>query len=146
MQTERENTTHNDTQCDTHIVGDTEYEYITTDNVDENLLEAVSSVKYEEVRRWLSLGADPNLDNGDSLHRYEYFPRTSMTLLVFRFSDCLLSDNQVQTYLDIARLLISAGAHTEDAKRLFIMRYGDPRETEETNDADPYIELFNMLK
>ena len=101
MQTERENTTH--TMGDIYNMSDTEYEYIITDNVDENLLEAVSAVKYEEVKRWLSQGADPNLDNGDSLHRDEHFPRTSMTLLVFRFSDCLLSDNQVQTYLDIAR-------------------------------------------
>lgn len=110
------------------------YEYEFGDDINVNLIAAVSAVLLEEVERWLKSGAEPNWEHSAMPLQYDpYIPRTALTILVFRISDCMLSDNQMHKYAAIARMLIQHGAVTTKARELSEARYG-PYVFEETDE------------
>jgi hypothetical protein len=51
-------------------------------------------------------------------------PTTPLKLCVFRFSDCMLTEEDQLTLIRIAKVLIQHGAHKTEALEYFISRYG----------------------
>ena len=106
------------------------------------LYDNIANLNYQKVIELLNNGADPNyirqefmnindmlrpLYNHDATEKSERDqtqPNTPIKLCVFRFSDCLLNDNDRMTLIDIANILITHGADTRSAFQYFISRYG----------------------
>lgn len=95
------------------------------------LIQAVEDVRLDLVKLLLEEGAMVNWEDDCSrdIATNPRVPRTALTILVFRQSDCLLSDDQIEALGDIAELLLCHDAYTGEAKRLWERRYGafDPR-------------------
>mmetsp|Transcript_44487 Transcript_44487/g.69571 ORF Transcript_44487/g.69571 Transcript_44487/m.69571 type:complete len:109 (+) Transcript_44487:252-578(+) len=76
-------------------------------------------------------------------------PTTPLKLCVFRFSDCLLSNEQRLSLLSIAGLLIEHGADKESALQYYEDRYGihEGKDASEGDGVqDPFMALFRLLQ
>ncbi|MBN1183812.1 MAG: hypothetical protein JXB49_16080 [Bacteroidales bacterium] len=95
-------------------------------DLNEALMQAVSSYDINAVKYCLKQGADPNYtlfkdeDEPDGLIQ----PTTPLRLVMFRISDCLLEDADILKFAEIAKVLIQAGANTKPAIQIAEERYG----------------------
>ena len=96
--------------------------------INEELMEAVSSHDVESVKELLEEGADANFKmEYDS----ENQPDTPLKLVMFRISDCDLTDEDLKEFAEIAKLLLEYGADPKPAMKFAEERYGkfDPKGT-----------------
>jgi hypothetical protein len=96
-------------------------------SLDEQLMDAVSAVNLNGVRSALERGANPNfcrLRDEDEPDGYIQ-PTTPLRLVMFRISDCCLSDEELVRFAEIARVLLAAGADPLPAMVIAEWRYGD---------------------
>jgi hypothetical protein len=93
---------------------------------EQQLLDAVTFHRTDEVKTLLERGANPNYElPQDPLHPDTILqPRSPLTMVVFRISDNDLSDEGLLAFKHIAQLLIQHGAHTKAAMQLAEERYG----------------------
>lgn len=97
-----------------------------SESLHNQLIEAVTYHRVDEVKRLLEAGADPNYDSyiGKSARERKHQPYTPLRLVMFCISDSLLEDDGLRDFAAVARLLIERGADPEPAMQLAEERYG----------------------
>lgn len=97
-----------------------------TPSLNEQLVEAVTYHKVDEVKRLLGYGANPNYETfvGMTESERKNQPYTPLRLVMFCISDCDLQDEGLRDFAEIARVLIQHGAETKPAMELAQSRYG----------------------
>ena len=129
---------------DSHIV--TRFEHFPYDNdIIELLHDSVGRAHIQSTGKLLRKGADPN--GKRQLTMYDELssrgvrvwnadgspypdteidqPTTPLKLVVFRISDCLLEDADLERFRSVAKLLINAGADRNEAISFAKHRYGE---------------------
>jgi hypothetical protein len=109
----------------------------------KELYESVGRLDLRRVTQLLETGADPNYVRQDTFYDGSKWckwynhdgsekpdtdpnqPTTPLRLCVFKYSDCLLSEVDRLTLIQIAERLIMYGANKHDARELFVSRYGE---------------------
>jgi hypothetical protein len=117
-------------------------------SLNEQLMDAVCYFRVADVRSALERGANPNCcrpdkdadtepDFDERLH-----PSSPLRLVMFRLSDCDLSDEQRGLFGEIARILLAAGADPLSAMVIAESRYGpyDP-----AAEADPFQQVWTIV-
>ena len=95
-------------------------------NINDQLMDAVAFYNVKAVQDCLEKGADPNY----TLHTDEeepdgYIqPTTPLRLVMFRISDCLLEDEHLKLFAEIATILLRHGADPKPAMKIAESRYG----------------------
>ncbi len=92
--------------------------------IHEALIVAVEDFDLEKVKECLAKGADPNYARVYECDNPLDQPDTSLRMVVFRISDCMLEEEGLKTYVEIARTLILHGADPIPAIQLAESRYG----------------------
>ncbi|WP_448216688.1 hypothetical protein [Endozoicomonas sp. 2B-B] len=94
--------------------------------VDEELMEAVSNYDFERVEDCLNRGADPSYRQSTDQDDPNGFiqPITPLRLVMFRISDCELTDEDLREFYKIARCLLYHGADPKPAIKIAEERYG----------------------
>ena len=101
-------------------------------------MDAISSHDVELVDDYLKAGADPNHNIEEQYRDYnvgiEHQPTTPLKMVVFCISDALLEDPAWDEFLQITKLLLTAGADPKPAIALSESRYGTyhPKNAEDT--------------
>lgn len=111
-------------------------------NINTKLYNSIWKINYDKVKELLTNGANPNYicqDFADvnnvyrALYNFDGIikscndvtqPTTPLKLCVFKFSDCMLTQEKQPELIKIAKLLIIHGANTTDAVKYFESRYG----------------------
>jgi hypothetical protein len=101
-------------------------------SLDEKLLRAVGDVDFGAACEALTAGANvnynrpisPNEDPSDQ-------PTSPLRMILFRLSDCLLTDAEDDTLIRLAHLLLAWAAEPEPAIEIAEARYGPPRDSKE---------------
>ncbi len=95
--------------------------------LDEQLVEAVMYFDVSKVVNCLEQGANANcyipysdLNEADEKHQ----PTSPLRMVVFRISDNLLEDHQLEHFVTITELLLQHGADAPSALELSELRYG----------------------
>lgn len=91
------------------------------------LMDAVSRFDVPEVQNLLNRGADVNYhgplpEGGVQDDRIQ--PTTPLKMVMFRISDCMLSEADLGRFGEIAQILIRHGADTAPAMEIAEARYG----------------------
>ena len=85
-----------------------------------DLVRAVENVDEEAVQRLLAEGADPNApgirDNNGYAGPPVLQPDTPLTMVMFRLSDCMLTQKDLDALARIAGVLLAAGADPQPAR------------------------------
>jgi len=87
---------------------------------ERNLIDAVARYDLERVQQYLLDGVNVNCNNGSG----EFQPSTPLKMVVFRISDCMLNDDNLEIYEKIAKLLLENGADKQAAIEYAETRYG----------------------
>ena len=87
------------------------------------LTDAVAKIDIERVHQLLSAGSDPNAIRDPGGEEF-YQPDRPLKMVMFRLSDCLLSDEDVAVLAKIAAALLDAGADPGPAMQIAEWRYG----------------------
>lgn len=107
--------------------------------INKKLTLAVAYIDPTAVMDFLEQGGDPNyVREGDEPEETEYQPTTPLKLVMFRISDCMLEDSDLDDYAQIAKMLLMAGADPRPAIKLAEIRYGcydEHRRPEDDRDA-----------
>jgi GNAT superfamily N-acetyltransferase len=111
----------------------------------EALATAVGNHNVEEVRTLLQKGADPNYDRGHHNQEQIYVPTTPLEILVFRISDCMLTDKDLHEFEEIAKLLVEAGAETADALVVAKTRYDYTGDPEYEHNMSPFFRILHII-
>jgi hypothetical protein len=109
--------------------------------LNQALMKAIEEYDVKTVKDCLVRGANPNFVqpwDGD----VTYQPNTPLRMVVFRISDNLLEDMELELFAEIATLLIQYGADPKPAIQLAELRYGkyDP-----TARQDPFRNVLRIL-
>ena len=112
------------------------------DEINLQLMDAVTYRRVEEVKSLLAQGADPNF----YFDQYEYDlhaqPTTPLRVVVFCISDALLDDDDLELYIPIVQLLLDHGADPEPAKELSNLRYAPFKFDDRT---DPFYKVLELI-
>jgi hypothetical protein len=92
-------------------------------NINEDLMEAVLFHNVKEVRKCLENGADPNYFKHIEPADLEQ-PTTPLRCVMFCISDCLLKPDDLKEFAEVAKLLIKYGADPKPAMKIAESRYG----------------------
>ncbi len=114
-------------------------------NINEQLMDAVSGYNLKAVQECLESDADPNytIEMDEECPSDIIQPTTPLRLVMFRISDCLLEDNDLKQFVEIAKLLLRHGADPEPAMQVAEARYGkyDPNFVEES----PFMDVWRLI-
>ena len=94
--------------------------------IHEELMDAVSSHNLKAVLNCLESGADPNFTlykDEDEPNSYIQ-PTTPLRLVMFSVSDCLLNDDDLKQFAEIAIVLLKYNANPKPAMEIVEYRYG----------------------
>merc|ERR1712166_914784 len=94
-----------------------------TEKPESPLVAATSAIDLDTVRALLDAGHKPN-SSTTTPPLQSGTPSDALCMVVFRLSDCLLSDAERATLADIAALLLKHGAEPAPAVALAESRYG----------------------
>jgi hypothetical protein len=112
--------------------------------LNDQLIEAVTYHRVDEVKRLLVQGANPNYEAPeDPLYPDRIFqPYTPLRMVMFRISDNDLPDDGLRDFAEIARQLIQYGAETKTAMELAELRYGrfDP-----SGEHDLFMQVWSVV-
>ena len=104
-----------------------------------NRVSEANEIYDDEKGKW----CDSYYNNGSEIPDMELNqPTTPLKLCVFRFSDCLLSNSEQSELIQIAKMLIKYGAHTNDVLEYYIYRYG---EKTEDDSVTLWYEFYKLL-
>jgi len=92
--------------------------------INKKLTLAVCYHHINGVIEFLDQGGDPNYIRDSPVQEESYQPTTPLKLVVFRISDCMLTNSDLDDYGIIAKLLLDAGADPIPAMELLNHRYG----------------------
>ncbi len=92
--------------------------------VHQELMEAVERLDVAAVQSALARGADANWRRSAEESDEDNQPTTPLRMVMFRLSDCGLSDEERGIFGDIARILLAAGADPVSAAAIAEARYG----------------------
>jgi ankyrin repeat protein len=110
----------------------------------EQLMHAIANYQAGVVQELLEKGADPNFyyDLPEYRESPQHQPTTPLRLVVFRISDSLLEDSELEKFSEIAKLLLMAGADPKPAMELAEIRYGkyDP-----TRESGPFMNVLHII-
>jgi hypothetical protein len=115
------------------------YAHLYYDIDDTSIFYYISMINYTKVKELLDKGENPNkhqkrTHNGKILYnKYgnqdedidNEQPTTPLKLIVFKYSDCLLDNKQLNILYKIAVLLKDYGANIDEAGEYYKYRYGD---------------------
>lgn len=89
-------------------------------------MDAVTACRLDKVKSFLKEGADPNYRRFKDEEEPNGLiqPTTPLRLVMFRISDCLLDDNELKTFAEIAKILLKYGADPGPAMEIAEARYG----------------------
>ncbi|MFI5203334.1 MAG: hypothetical protein ACHQF2_02470 [Flavobacteriales bacterium] len=113
-------------------------------NPNETLMNAIESRDIKTILLCLENGADVNYTR----HKDEDEPNGSMQpttplrLVMFCISDCLLEDDHLKQFAEIANLLLQHGADPKPAMQLAEYRYGkyDP-----AAEKSPFMDVWHLV-
>ena len=114
-------------------------------NLNEELMEAVTYFKTDKVKECLERGADPNYcrfrdeDGPNGLIQ----PTTPLRMVLFRISDCDLNDDNLKEYVKITKMLLDSGANSGPAIEISESRYGEYKPEE--YDGHPFMEVIKLV-
>jgi hypothetical protein len=113
-------------------------------SLDDQLMNAISAVDLSGVRSALERGANVNfcLSRDEDEPDGSIQPTTPLRLVVFRISDCCLSDEELVRFAEIARVLLAAGGDPLPAVILAESRYGPYNPAKET---DPFQQVRTIV-
>lgn len=132
-------------------------------SINKELTECVSKINLQRVTWLLEHNADPNYIrqasyfykgkwcdayNNDGTEKRDMEPdqpTTPLKLCVFRFSDCMLTEEDLSQLIQIAKVLIQHGAHKTEALEYFISRYGTTFNLDNTNSNDVWSTFYELL-
>lgn len=132
-------------------------------DINKQLYEYVSLINIEKVEYLLKNNANPNYirqetfyNNGEWVYLYNKDgnevpdndinqPITPLRLCIFRISDCLLTENDRNNIVKIAKLLIKYGANKNGCLEYYVSRYGEIS-NEEINDENNNNVIINLYK
>ncbi len=110
------------------------------------LMEAVAYIDSLKVESLIKKGADPNYidPDYDNIKDREAQPYTPLRLVIFRISDCLLQEKDLEKFAKIAALLVRAGADPKPAIELSESRYGkyDSNENSKKNNFEKVLDVI----
>ena len=113
-------------------------------NINEDLMQAVSEHNAKAVKDCLETGADPNYcvhfaDEGPNTFNQ---PKTPLQLVMFCISDSLLEERDLKEFADIATLLLHFGADPKPAMQIAESRYGkyDP-----DMEKGPFTDVWHIV-
>jgi hypothetical protein len=113
-------------------------------SINDQLMDAVAYHDPEAVKRCLENGADPNY----TLHKDEdepdgYIqPTTPLRLVMFRISDSLLEEKDLEQFAVIAKLLVQHGADPKPAMFIAEERYGKYNPAAE---KDSFMKVWDIV-
>jgi hypothetical protein len=113
-------------------------------DINEKLMEAVERFNWQAVKECLDLGANPNYcrfkdeDSPNGLMQ----PTTPLRMVMFRISDCDLTDQNLVQFREIARLLTEYGADPKPAMQIAEARYGKYNSNEPLS---PFMEVWQIV-
>ena len=103
-------------------------------NINELLMDAVSTFNVKQVKFYLKNGADPNYSIRLGEEYEESFqPTTPLKMVMFRISDCMLNDEDLNKFRIIAKTLLNYGANPIPAMKIAESRYGKYNPEMESN-------------
>jgi hypothetical protein len=114
------------------------------ENLNEALMEAVSAFDLEAVKACLIKGADANYrrfsdeEEPDGLIQ----PTTPLRMVMFRISDCMLEDKDLEQFEMISEVLLEFGADPGPAMEIAESRYGTYRPDIEIN---PFTKVWHLI-
>lgn len=119
------------------------------EKLNEKCWNGIGMADVSAVKECLLLGADPNCKDMSYVH-----PTTPLELVVFRISDVFVTEQDMENFLDITRLLLKYGANPNSAADYAISRYPQcgnrdsktPTETETENLTMKKMYFNNIIK
>ena len=116
-------------------------------DIDRDLVKAISEHDVVNVQTCLQNGANPNYtwsnSSGSDLDSSIFQPTTPLSLLIFSISNCLLSEDDLSEFYQIAEILLENNANPEPAMQLAIKRYGIYKESETSSMFDRIYRLVS---
>jgi len=107
------------------------------------LMDAVTSYNVKTVKESLEKGADPNYSTYSKTDKEDmHQPTTPLKMVMFRISDCMLEDEELRKFSEIAKLLIQYGAETGPAMIIAEVRYGKYDPIMESN---PFSDVWHLV-
>ena len=112
--------------------------------INEKLMEAVESFNWHAVKEYLDRGANPNYcrfkdeDSPNGLMQ----PTTPLRMVMFRISDCDLTDQDLGQFREIAKLLVEYGADTKPAMQIAEVRYG---KYDSNEPVSPFMDVWHVV-
>ena len=113
-------------------------------NRNEKLMLAIESCDVKAVRIYLLQGANPNysrLKDEDEPQGYIQ-PTTPLRMVMFRISDAMIDENQINQFGEIAKLLLEFGADPAPAMQIAESRYGKYNPNEE---GSPFMNVWHLI-
>ena len=116
-------------------------------SLDAQLMEAVAMFDLPLVCSLLASGADPDYRSARDDEDPHIQPTTPLRMVMFRISDCLLSDEDILVFAQIARVLLDAGADPEPAMQIADERYGpcQPEDLLQAQPPSPFQQVYTIV-
>ena len=143
--------------CKTCNVSSGDPQSVNTPSLITELHEKVANFDVEGVRVLLEGNkVCPNCIRDEKNPEPFYQPDRPLKLVMFRISDCLLTDEKIQSFKTIAELLLANGADPISAMQIAESRYGEFHQKRaekqissemavEDEEVDPFQEVWNVV-
>lgn len=114
-------------------------------DMNEALMNAISDCNANLVKHCLENGANPNYYADHEWYKDspESQPNTPLKLVMFRASDNLLTEDNLQELKIVAKLLLKAGADPKPARVISEIRYGKYEKNKPENAFDEILLLIH---
>lgn len=95
--------------------------------LNEQLMDAIEMHDLKTVKALLAEGADANYTRYPDVDEPNGYmqPTTPLRLVMFCISDCLLKENDLEQFAEIAKVLLQHGADPQPAMKIAEARYGE---------------------